>query len=141
MSLVNIEIYDVLVTFGMEDRILEFCGKDHARLRKMLDDAVNFSNIFRIVESTKLLSSENIAELDKVLKGLKDNLTIEKIQELKAILAEADPAWTELKKSVGEEAVLASTVKDVAAYGEAIKPGEEGNGDGGEGVNPAVGGE
>ena len=127
VSLMSIEMYDVLVTFGLEDHILKFCEKDHAALRKMLDDAVNFSNVFRLVNATKLISGENIAELDKVLKSIKDNLTLDKIRELKGILANTDPAWTSLKETLGEEAAYASTINEVEEFAETFeeKPEEK----------------
>ena len=124
-NLMSIEMYDVLVTFGLEDKVLEFSGKDHARLRKMLDDSVNFSNVFRLVNATKLISGENISELQNVLTGIKEALTLDKIRELKSVLAEADPVWTKLKESVGEEAVFAATAKEVNALDASMKESEE----------------
>lgn len=125
VSLMNIETYDLLVTFGLEDHILKFCEKDHARMRKMLDDAVNFSNIFKITNSTKLISGENIAELQETLKGLKEMLTLDKIRELKGVMVETEPAWTELKSTVGEELTFAVNAKDVEDYRKVLEDKKE----------------
>ena len=123
-SLMNIETYDLLITFGLEDHILGFCGVDHARMRKMLDDAVNFSNIFKLVDSTKLISGENIAELQATLQGLKEMLTLDRIRELKGVMVETEPAWTELKKTIGEEVTFAVNAKDAEDFGKALEEKE-----------------
>lgn len=123
-SLMNIETYDLLITFGLEDHILSFCGADHARMRKMLDDAVNFSNIFKLVDSTKLISGENIAELQTTLQGLKEMLTLDRIRELKGVMVETEPAWTELKKTIGEEVTFAVNAKDTEDFGKALEEKE-----------------
>lgn len=124
-TMMNIETYDLLVTFGMEDHILGFCGVDHARLRKMLDNAVNFSNLFRLVDSTKLISGENIAELKTTLNTLKDTLTLDKIKELKGLLVESEPVWTELKKTIGEEATFAVNAKKVEDFRKSLEEKKE----------------
>ena len=124
-SLMNIETYDLLITFGLEDRILSFCGADYARMRKMLDDAVNFSNLFKLVDSTKLISGENIAELQITLQGLKDMLTLDKIRELKGVMVETEPAWTELKNTIGEEVTFAVNAKETEDFGKALEEKKE----------------
>ena len=124
-SLMNIETYDLLITFGLEDRILSFCGADHARMRKMLDDAVNFSNIFKLVDSTKLISGENIAEVQATLQGLKEMLTLDRIRELKGVMVETEPAWTELKSTIGEEVTFAVNAKDAEDFGKALEEKKE----------------
>jgi hypothetical protein len=124
-TLMNIETYDLLITFGLEDRILNFCSVDHARLRKMLDDAVNFSNIFKLVDSTKLISGENIAELKTTLNTLKDTLTLDKIKELKGLMVETEPVWTELKKTIGEEATFAVNAKNVEDFRKSLEEKQE----------------
>lgn len=125
LSLMNIEVYDLLVTMGLEDHILEYCAKDNAALRKMLDDAVNCSNVYRLVNAAKMISPEGIAELDKVLKGLKESLTLDKIRELKSVLAETDPAWTALKETVGEDIAFARAADEVKAFEASMENGAE----------------
>lgn len=125
LSMENIEVYDLLTTFGLEDRILSFCGKDHATSRKMLDDAVNFSNLFKLAESVKLVSPEGVAELDKVLKGIKEELTLDKIRGIKSILAEGDPAWKSLKESVGEDIAFSTMANEASDLEKALDSLEE----------------
>ena len=136
-TMMNIETYDLLVALGFEDHMLKYCEKDVRALRKMLDDAVNFSNLYRLVNVSKLISPEGVAELDKVIRDLKETLSIEKIRELKGLLVESDPAWSALKESVGEDIVFAKTVDDVAkldgslqeAEGEPLPEENEGDGE------------
>jgi len=123
-TMMNIETYDLLVTLGLEDHMLKYCEKDARALRKMLDDAVNFSNLYRLVNVSKLISPEGVAELDRVIREFKETLSIEKIRELKGLLVETDPAWSALKESVGEDIVFAKTVDDVAKLDESLREAE-----------------
>lgn len=105
LSLQTMEVYDVLVTFGVEDRALEFCGADYQRLRRMVEESFNFSNIFRLVKAAKDISPEGIEKLREVLTGFQKELTPERIRELRTLIVDADPTWKALKETIGEEAV------------------------------------
>lgn len=124
-ALQTMEVYDLLATFGLEDRALQFCGKDFQRLRHMIEESVNFSNIFRLVETASSFSPEGVDKLKGVLEGLKTELTSEKIRELRGLLVEADPAWKALRETLGEEAAGARLVSDVAAMRASLTKEEE----------------
>lgn len=119
-SLRTLEVYDLLTTFGVEDRAMEFCGKDIARLRRVVDDSFNFSNIFRLINAAKEISPEGIDKLKEVLNGLKQELTPERIKEIRGLIVDADPAWKALKETVGEEIVGNKLLEDTTKLKESL---------------------
>lgn len=120
-SIQTMETYDLLTTFGLEDRALEFCKNDFEKLRRMVDDACNFSNIFRLIKAAKDFSPEGVDKLKEVLEGLRTELTPERIKEIRGLMVDADPAWKSLKETVGEDIVENKLLSEAAALGDSLK--------------------
>ena len=111
--IVDETIYDALCDFGFVDYILSFCGKDFDRLCDLIDKMVNFSNIYKIVETAEYFRSDNIDALVKQLEAARKELTPEMLENMKSILNGQSPEWKALKESVGDMALGNALDKDI----------------------------
>lgn len=111
-SLLDIAVYDALEAFGLGDYLRKYCGKDYSALCGLVNDALNFRNIDKIVGIAALFSDENMKSFKETVNSLKTELTPERLAQMKAIVAEGDPAWTALKETVTEQAVENALVMD-----------------------------
>lgn len=118
-------VVDLLYEMGVIDEVLKHCEKDYIRFEKMLDETMNFSNIFRIVETTSLYNSDNIADLVKEILEFKKILTPEMLADLKSIANSADPAFTALKETVVDSALNKVLDVDSKELEQASKPEEQ----------------
>ncbi len=124
-------VVDLLYEMGVIDAILEHCSKDYARLDKMVDETVNFSNLFKLVETTSLYSSDSIDEFVKEISSFKTELTPEMLKDLKSIANSAAPEFSALKETLVDDAldkvmdVDFNTLKEQPAEVEKEKPEEE----------------
>ena len=98
-------VVDILYEMGIIDEILEHCGKDYARLEKIIDETINFSNIFRIMETTRLFSKDNIDEFVKEIHSFKTDLTPEMLKSLESIANATAPEFEALKETLVDEAL------------------------------------
>ena len=103
----------MLCDFGFVDYILSFCGKDFDRLCDLIDKMVNFSNIYKIVETAEYFRSDNIDALVKQLEAARKELTPEMLENMKSILNGQSPEWKALKESVGDMALGNALDKDI----------------------------
>lgn len=114
-------IYDYLTNlFHLDDYILgtgqysQGCYADYIKLEKMIDGAINFSNVFRIANTAELMSSENLDKFHEAINELNHELTPERIAQLKSITVDAEPGWEALKGTIGDaitSEVMAKTKK------------------------------
>ena len=98
-------VVDLLYEMGVVDEILKHCEKDYLRLEKMIDETMNYSNIFRIMETTRLFSKDNIDEFVKEIHSFKTDLTPEMLENLKSIANAAAPEFEALKETMVDEAL------------------------------------
>lgn len=91
----SLGVIDSLYELEVIDHILNFCQKDFDRLEKMLYNTLNFSNIEKIGQISESLSSEKIDEISSAIKDLKEGLTPEMIEAVKAISIDTSPEWKE----------------------------------------------
>ena len=112
---------DVLEGMGFSDYLLGFCGKDYAKLESMISEAVEFSNVFRIVNAFDLIDPKNIQELKDAISSVKNDLTPERIKELSALAAVGEPAWEALKQTLGNDIAAKVMERDVSQIGEMPK--------------------
>lgn len=106
-------IYDAMCDFGFIDYVLSFCGKDFERLCDLIDKMINFSNIYKIVETAEYFRSDNIDALVKQLDAARKELTPEMLENMKSILNGQSPEWKALKESVGDVALGNALDKDI----------------------------
>ena len=98
-------IVDLLYEMGVIDGVLSHCEKDYLRMEKMLEETINFTNIFRIVETTSMLDSASIDNFVKEIHSFKNDLTPETLEKLKSIVNASDPAFQSLKEILVDQAL------------------------------------
>ena len=121
------QVVDLLYEMGVVDNVLEHCEKDYHRLEKMLDETMNFSNIFRIVETTRLYNSDSIDKFVEELESFKKDLTPEMLENMKSIANASDPAFKAFKDTVVDEVlnrVMDVDFKDLKGAENSEKPEE-----------------
>lgn len=106
-------IYDALYEFGFMDYVFKYCGADFKRLCDLVDKMINFTNIYKIVETADYFKSDNIDALTKQLEAARKELTPEMLSDMKSILNGQSPEWKALKESVGDEALGKVLDKDI----------------------------
>lgn len=111
--IVDETIYDALYEFGFMDYIFKYCGEDFKRLCDLIDKMVNFSNIYKIVETADYFKSDNIDALAKELEAARKELTPEMLADMKSILNGQSPEWQAWKESVGDEVLGKVLDKDI----------------------------
>jgi hypothetical protein len=67
---------------GLYDTIMKICEKDCNRLFKMVDDAMNVSNVYRIVQTASLFDKESYDQWLNSMKELKNVLETTNLKEL-----------------------------------------------------------
>lgn len=97
------EIVDLLFETGIADEIYSKCSKDFNRLCEMVTEALNFSNIFKIVSVTSLYNNDNLTEFINEVRSMKKELTPEMLQNLKDIVIEGSPEFKTLKEGFIEK--------------------------------------
>ena len=125
-ALLDAAVYDVLEAFGFGAYLKRFCGADYNALCGMLGDAINFRHIDRIVGMASLLTEENLKTFKDAVASLNKELTPERLAQMKAFIAEGDPAWQALKETVTETVVENALLEDLRA----LSSEEEDSGDG-----------
>lgn len=112
-GMIPLSIIDALYEFEIVDYILQFCEKDYSRLEKMMDEAINFSNMDRICHVPSLLSDDKLEEFTKSLKEFKEELSPEVLEAVKALSSETSPEWRVTRDILGELMVSNSFDKDL----------------------------
>lgn len=112
-ALLDIAVYDALEAFGFGEYLRRFCGKDYKILCGLVNDALNFRNIEKIVGISALFSEENMKSFKETVESLRTELTPERLAQIKSVVAEGDPAWIALKETVTEAAVENALASDV----------------------------
>lgn len=98
-------LVDMIYKHGLYDSILEGCEKDCKRLFKMIDDAVNASNIYRIVETASLFDQESYDEWLASMNNLKDTLDSKTLQNLLDVVGTDSEETKELIDQIKKVAV------------------------------------
>lgn len=118
-------VADLLYEMGVIDEVLKHCEKDYRRLEKMVDECMNFTNIFRIMETTRLFSKDNIDEFIKEIHSFKSDLTPEMLENLKSIANAASPEFEALKETMVDEALSRAMDVDFRSIKETEQPATE----------------
>lgn len=81
---------DMIYQYGLMDRVLEAAGPDYRRLCGMLDDSIQLSNIYRLIETTQLFDDDYYDKWLKAMDELKTQLDSDSLRELMKATSEAD---------------------------------------------------
>lgn len=108
-------VADLLYEFGVIDAVLEHASKDYARFEAMLQEAMNFSNLFNLANTAALMSVESMEEFVKSVREFKTELTPEMLADLKAIAVAGSPEFQALKETLMDEALGTALESDFAS--------------------------
>lgn len=104
---VDVVVCDILYELGFIDAILGHVeiARDYARFEHMVDNALNFSNIDKILTFSSNFDPENIQKFVDTVADLKDQLTGEKLKQMADISLAGSPDWEVFQKTVAEQIV------------------------------------
>lgn len=109
-ALLNSFVVDALYASGIVGYILDFCESDYKLLCDMVQGTINFSNLFRIVDTMSLFSEEKLEELRKTTEDLRKlTLSSDKIDKLVKIFELNDPRTMATLEAM-EAAAVASAI-------------------------------
>lgn len=111
-------VVDPLYELGVVDYILDFCRQDYSRLERMLQDALNASNVERIANLSGELSQEKLKNMTKELKEFKQELTPDFLEVIKQISGESPKEWKDLHDALGQAIYENSIKKNFKEIGE-----------------------
>ena len=111
--------YDVLFQYGFIDTVLKYCEKDYIRFEKLIDQMVNRSTIYKLIESAEFFNPETYDKCTKEMQNLKSELTPELIDALKAVQNYNPDEAQELKEALSQEAIKQANIS--IAEGQKIK--------------------
>lgn len=80
---------DMIYQYGLMDYVLEAAGPDYWRLCEMLDNSIQFSNIYRLIETTQLFDDDYYDKWLKAMDELKNQLDSDSLRELMKASSEA----------------------------------------------------
>lgn len=98
-------VIDALYRNNIIDAILEHCEKDYKRFEKMLDDVINFNNIFRLTQTASIIGGERLEKFIQELRDLKQDISPELLEQLKSLAVAGSPEFAMVKEAVLDEAI------------------------------------
>lgn len=98
-------VVDTFYKYGLYDAIISKCEKDCNRLFKMIDESMNVSNIYRLLQTISLFDQKSYDDWLKSMKDLKDTLDSKTLQEVLDVLNEDNEGNKELIDSVKKVAI------------------------------------
>lgn len=97
--------YDLYFQHGLVDSILLVCEDDYKRLCTMIDNAIQFSNIYRLIESAQLLDSTEYDKWIETMNDIKDTINSDTIKDIIGVVAQPDEKTKSLMDMLNEEAL------------------------------------
>ena len=110
--------YDYCYIYGLADAILRVCSKDYQHLCSYLDNMINMSNAYRLIQTASILNKTEYNKWVNTLNDLKEKITPEMLQSLLSIDA-MNNGGDDLKTVLGAmaaEEVEKSLQKDAIKY-------------------------
>lgn len=77
--------YDLCMQYGLIDKILEGCYKDYNRFSSMIDNMINVSNAYRLIQTASLINDTEYYKWVAMLQELKDTFTPEMLKSLEKV--------------------------------------------------------
>ena len=77
--------YDYCYIHGLVDEILGVCAKDYQRLCSYIDNMINVSNAYRLIQTASVLNDTEYTKWVDTLKDLKEKITPEMLKSLLAV--------------------------------------------------------
>ena len=108
-------VIDVLYESGVVDKILKYSQKDYSRMEQMIQEALNFSNIFRIVQTAALFDKDQLDTFIGAIYDFKKDLTPELLEGLTTIAVSNSPEYKALRETIMGEALESSFKGEMAS--------------------------
>lgn len=105
IALLTYGVYDELKEHGLVKFIQSKCEEDYKVLTTMLDSMLNFENIYRLVNSKNLTSSEEFGKWLEQMNQWKEGLTPELVHDLATIASLDGDSFDELKQQIAEKSL------------------------------------
>lgn len=77
--------YDYCYMYGLADTILNICSKDYQRLCSYIDNMINISNAYRLIQTASVLNDTEYNKWINTMKDLKEQITPEMLKSLLAV--------------------------------------------------------
>ncbi len=97
--------HDLFYQFGLIDAIMQHCGEDYKRLVKMLDKALSFDNLYRLMQTTSLFDTESYDKWLKTMNDLKTAMDQDTLKEFVKITNSEDPTSQEVLREANKIAL------------------------------------
>jgi len=118
-------LVDAIHKYGLYDAIFRQCKSDCDRLFDMIDNAINVSNIYRLLETASLFNPEEYDKWLESMNTLKDTLSSEELQDILSVMKVDAKTTGEDIVSQLKKAALESVQKDFKADAEKFKKAAE----------------
>lgn len=96
---------DLIHQYGLFDAIMEYAQKDYETTSRMLENAINASNIYRLVQTSALYSEESFNEWKKSISELETVLSSDTLREFVDAVETKDESSNIAMKHVRDIAV------------------------------------
>ena len=110
--------YDYCYIYGLVDTILKVCSKDYARLCSYIDNMINVSNAYRLIQTASILNDTEYNKWVNTLNDLKEKITPDMLKSLLSVDV-MNNGGSDMQKLFGEmaaEQVNAGLKKDEDKY-------------------------
>ncbi len=110
--------YDYCYIHGLADTILKVCSKDYQRLCSYIDNMINVSNAYRLIQTASILNDTEYSKWINTLNELKEKITPDMLKSLLAVDV-MNNGGNELQEVLGEMAAreaMSGLEKDEAKY-------------------------
>lgn len=97
--------YDLYFQHGLVESILLVCEDDYKRLCNMIDNAIQFSNIYRLIQSAQLLETTEYDKWIEAMNDIKDTINSDTIRDIISVVAQPDEKTKTLTDMINEEAL------------------------------------
>lgn len=96
---------DAIYQYGLYEAVISRCRDDYNRLIKMIDDVVNASNIYKIVQTASLFNEDSYKDWLDSMNQLKDSLNSDSIKALIEISGLESPESAEFINTAAKMAM------------------------------------
>jgi hypothetical protein len=111
LSLIDPALYDLADRIGFTDYVRSHCEADYAELCHMVDRALNWRDVDKMVKLADDVSPEKMDETIKAIRAFKGSLSPEELKSMAQIASAADPAWLATKAAVADASAEAAMDK------------------------------
>ena len=117
-------LIDIIYKYGLYKTVYDVCHDDCVRLFNMIDNSVNVSNIYRLLETASLFDTESYDRWLNSMKDLKDTLDSQTLKDMLKVVdvyGDKDGDLTSQLTQMAMEAVKAEYQAEAQKFEKAMK--------------------